>query len=382
MTERRVHAVAAIYALATLLTAGVAHSSERSRADRQLERSMKGLVERPGGPPAAIAVIQRGDRRTVHRSGVADVESRRRAKARDRMRIASTSKAISGAAALPLVADGALSLDDTIGEWLPDQPAAWHEITLGQLLNHTSGLPSFTDTEAFRESVGAAPHSPPPPRALLGYVAGLPLNFPPGSRYQYSNSDNVAVGLIVAAATGNGYPAELRRAVFKPFGMGRTVLKPSPRIPAPLIRGYDTSGQRPADVTDVVDFGGWAWASGGIVSTPGNLGKFIRAYAGGKLFGGSTRAAQYRFVPDAHSEPTGPGRNSAGLALFRYETNCGTVYGHTGSILGYTQLIAANRNGRRSLTFTINTQTSTGDELLGPLRRAERRAVCATLAPG
>ncbi|MBK5117874.1 MAG: peptidase S12, partial [Thermoleophilia bacterium] len=106
--------------------------------------------------------------------------------------------------------------------------------------------------------------------------------------------------------------------------------------------------------------------------------KFIRGYAGGALFGGPTRAAQYTFIPEANSEPTGPGKNSAGLALFRYETNCGTVFGHTGSILGYTQLIAASRNGRRSLTFTISTQAD--EELLPALRRAERRAVCAALA--
>ena len=54
------------------------------------------------------------------------------------------------------------------------------------------------------------------------------------------------------------------------------------------------------------------------------------------------------------------------------------MLGHTGSIFGYTQLIASNRNGRRSLTFTINTQAS--DDLLPELRRAQVRAVCAALA--
>jgi len=82
-------------------------------------------------------------------------------------------------------------------------------------------------------------------------------------------------------------------------------------------------------------------------------------------------------VPGA-SEPAGPGTNGAGLALFRYRTGCGSMLGHTGSIFGYTQLIASNRNGRRSLTFTINTQAS--DDLVPELRRAQVRAVCAALA--
>lgn len=364
--------------LLLVLTAPV-QASERSAADRQLQNSILDLTEPPGGPPLVIAVIQRGGERKVHRAGFAELATDRRPNARQRMRIASTSKAISGGVALSLVAEGTLSLDDTIGDWLPDQPIAWHQITLGELLNHTSGLPDFTATEAFRDAVGASPGVAPSPRTLLDFAAGEPLNFSPGTDYEYSNSDNVAVGLIVEAATGGGYPAALRRQVFKPLGMGRSSLSPALDVGEPAIHGYlyHASGAI-EDVTNEVAFGGWAWASGGIVSTPGNLNKFIRGYAGGTLFGGATRASQYTFVPDASSSPPGPGKNSAGLALFRYETNCGTVFGHTGSILGYTQLIAASRNGRRSLTFTISTQVD--DALLGALRRAERRAVCAALA--
>jgi len=326
-----------------------------------------------------LVVVQRGAERRVYRTGFAELATGRRGNARQRMRIASTSKAISGGVALSLVAEGALSLDDTIGDWLPDQPTPWHGVTLGELLNHTSGLPDFTGSQAFRDAVGASPEVAPPPRALLGYVAGEPLNFAPGADYEYSNSDNVAVGLIVEAATGSGYPAALRRRVFKPLGMGRSVLSPTLDVPEPAIHGYSYNPSGAVeDVTNVVAFGGWAWASGGIVSTPGNLNKFVRGYTGGRLFGGATRDAQYTFVPGAGSSPPGPGKNSAGLALFRYETNCGTVFGHTGSILGYTQLIAASRNGRRSLTFTISTQVD--DALLPALRRAQRRAVCAALA--
>ncbi len=370
-------ALAGIAAL--LLPAIPAQASERSTADRQLLSSIRDLTEPIGGPPLAIAVVQRGAERRVYRSGVAELAGDRSANARQRMRIASTSKAISGGVALSLIAEGTLALDDTIGDWLPDQPVAWHGVTLSELLNHTSGLPDFSGSQAFRDAVTASPEVAPPPRALLGYVAGEPLNFTPGTDYEYSNSDNVAVGLIVQAATGSGYPAALRRQVFKPLGMGRSLLSPALDIQEPAIHGYSyfASGAI-EDVTNVVAFGGWAWASGGIVSTPGNLNKFIRGYAGGELFGGPTRAAQYTFVPGASSSPPGPGKNSAGLALFRYETNCGTVFGHTGSILGYTQLIAASRNGRRSLTFTISTQVD--DALLPALRRAERRAVCAALA--
>lgn len=70
----------------------------------------------------------------------------------------------------------------------------------------------------------------------------------------------------------------------------------------------------------------WVWASGGIESTPFELNRFIRAYVGGKLFGRTVQAQQLRFVP-GHSEPIGPGQNSAGMGIFRYRTRCGTVGG-------------------------------------------------------
>jgi D-alanyl-D-alanine carboxypeptidase len=81
------------------------------------------------------------------------------------------------------------------------------------------------------------------------------------------------------------------------------------------------------------------WASGGIVSTPADLNAFIRGYVRGDLFDRLIRVQQRRLLLEGGgSEPPGPGKNSAGLAVFRYETKCGTVWGHTGYTPGYTQL--------------------------------------------
>ena len=130
---------------------------------------------------------------------------------------------------------------------------------------------------------------------------------------------------------------------------------------------------------------GWSWASGGIVSTPADLNAFIRGYVSGKLFDERTRAKQRRVVEGGSSEPPGPGKNSAGLGIFRYETRCGTVWGHTGNTPGYTQFMAASPNGRRSVTVSINSQLTltppVGDpDAFKALRRAEGLAVCAALA--
>lgn len=350
----------------------------QARKDPRLVLALERLVRTPGGPPGVIVVIRRGNERTVYRAGFAELETDRQPRASEHLRIASLAKAFSGATALALVTDGALSLNDTIGKLLPDLPRKWHRVTLRQLLNHTSGLPDFGKSKAFAERVNAQPTNPPAPRKLLEYVADKPLEFPPGSEYRYSNSDNVAVGLMVEAVTGKRYVEVLRDEVVEPLRLGGTSLPRKVDLPVPYIHGYEANSDGGfTDVSEVIAFGGYAWASGGIVSTPNDLSRFVRAYVGGELFGAGPRAEQLRFIDGAKSSPPGPGRNAAGLALFRYRTRCGTVYGHTGSILGYTQFIAATRNGHRGLAFSVNSQL--GEDIVPELRRVQELAVCVAL---
>ena len=231
--RRTAGTVALVIALLAAGT-GPAPAASPAKADRALDRALEDLV-RGDGPPGAIAVIQRGDRRRVHSAGVADLATGAQPQPRQQMRIASAAKAFSGAAALTLVDEGVLSLDDTIGERLPGLPAQWHSVTLRQLLAHTSGLPDFSQSQAFRQAVGASPTVAPPPAQLLAYVAGKPLEFPPGSTYQYSNSDNVAAALMVEAATGTSYEAALRDKVLLPLGMRRTGIPVGTLIASPFI---------------------------------------------------------------------------------------------------------------------------------------------------
>jgi D-alanyl-D-alanine carboxypeptidase len=351
-------------------------------ADAALDRALKDLVAMEDGPPGVIAVVQRGKHRKVHTFGVRNIKSGLPMRVDDRMRIASAAKAFSGAVALSLVSEGKLSLNDTIGELLPELPEAWSEVTLRQLLNHTSGIPDFSLTPEFEEALLASLTKAPPPEELLSFVEEEELLFDPGSEYHYSNSDNIVVALMAEAATGKSYEDLLRELVYKPLGLRNTTLPRGPNLKKPFIHGYDTSQQPPEDVSESVA-AGWSWASGGIVSTPADLNTFIRGYVGGKLFDERTQAKQRRVVEGGSSEPPGPGKNSAGLALFRYQTRCGTVWGHTGNTLGYTQFMAASPDGRRSATVSINSQLAppVGDpDAFKALRRAEGLAVCAALA--
>lgn len=132
------------------VTADARAEPPRRVADANLDRALQAQVRMPGGPPGVIALVQRGGDLRVHRAGVADVDTRRRPEADDFMRIASVEKAFSGAVALSLVDDGVLGLDDTIGTWLPQLPAAWHAVTLRQ----RSRLPRHPPSDGTRESSG------------------------------------------------------------------------------------------------------------------------------------------------------------------------------------------------------------------------------------
>ena len=107
----------------------------------------------------------------------------------------------------------------------------------------------------------------------------------------------------------------------------------------------------------------------------------MRGYAAGKTTDAATHTAQLKLVK-GHSEPTGPGKNTAGLGIFRYKTRCGTVYGHTGNTPGYTQFVAATKDGTRSATVTATmVLTQRSDPKMFPkLRKVFEAATCAALA--
>lgn len=365
--------------LASLLVAlalpAAGHAATRT-TDRAVQRGLDGLVAAKGGPPGAIATLYRHGRTTVLRAGRADVRRRGAPRVTDHMRIASVAKAFSGAVALHLVQEDRLGLDDTIGKWLPSLPAAWSAVTVRQMLRHTSGLPDYTRSEGFAQHAQDDPRGFVSPDGILDWVRADPLVFAPDSRYEYSNTDNIVVGLIAEVAAGKPYPTLLADMVFGPAKLTQTSF-PTTRIslPAPFIHGY-IPGAKPQDVTTYLSPSG-AWASGAIVSTPRDLGAFIRGDLGRLFFGAAQQREQLRFVAGS-SSPPGPGTNAAGLALFRYRTRCGTVYGHTGNFPGYVQFAAATADGTRSVTTSLNIPAPTG-ALLRRLRSVQEQAVCALL---
>jgi D-alanyl-D-alanine carboxypeptidase len=369
---------ASVIFLVGLLLAPAAFAKFRSAPNSQLQKDLEAIVASPAGPPGIAMLIDRGPHMEFFAAGTADVDNRRPPTPFEAFRIASVAKGFNAYLAAKLVGSGALSLDTTLRERIPGVLPAAEAVTLRQLLQHTSGLADYIRAPAFVKGFLADPAAYLSPTQLTGFVRDEPLEFAPGAQYNYSDTDNIAAGLIEEKASGLPYDRLLQRRVFGPLKMRGSSLPSTVRMPRPFLHGYDIEpGKKPEDVSELINPAG-AWASGGIVSTPLDLARFARRYVPTVLAVSTVESPFYL----GSSSPPGPGKNFAGLGLFRYRTGCGTVYGHTGSFPGYRIFLAAGPDGKRSVVFVANAQIVPGQgspKVAKAITQAQARAVCRAL---
>jgi D-alanyl-D-alanine carboxypeptidase len=367
---------ACLVALAGLLLASPA-AAIPGAPNSGLRHSLEAIVDSKGGPPAIATLITRDGKKEFLAAGTAG--GGLRPKPNLHFRIASVSKAFNSYAAIELAGRG-LSLGTKLGESIPGVLPAAEAVTLRQLLQHTSGLPEYIQAPAFGELLNADPTRYFSPTELTAFVRDEPLDFAPDSKYHYSDTDNIAAGLMEEKASGVPYEKLLGQRVFKPLGMRESSLPRTQKLPRPFLHGYEVEpGEKTEDVSELLSASG-AWASGGIVSTPLDLSRFLPSYVPTVL--DAARKAGVAFRPGS-SSPPGPGKNSASIGIFRYRTGCGTVYGHTGSFPGYRVFIAATANGKRSVVFVASAQIIPGGQGSQPvakaITRAQAQAVCRAL---
>jgi CubicO group peptidase (beta-lactamase class C family) len=169
-------------------------------------------MERERVPGLAVAVVQKGIVTKAQGYGLANVELRVPVSPETIFQSGSLGKQFTAAAVMLQVEAGRLSLSDPIAKFFPDAPKPWRAITVRHLLTHTSGIPDYTD-----EAVDTQKNYTEDQLAKVAY--GLPLEFVPGSRWNYSNTGYVLLGIIVHKVSGRFYGDVLAEAVFKPLGM-------------------------------------------------------------------------------------------------------------------------------------------------------------------
>ncbi len=327
-----------------------------------LQKDVDALVT--AGTPGAILIARDGARTVRLASGLADVARKRPMHPGDRFRIASLTKSYVAAVGLQLVAEGKLSLDESVERRLPGVVPNGRKIRIRQLLNHTSGLFDFAaDPRVLKPYLKGDFGFHWAPRTLVQIgVSHKPL-FRPGARYGYSNTDYLVLGLIAEAVTGNSLASELRSRIFRPLGLRATAFPTSPLIANPYAHGYYVFAKPPA--TDVSAVSPFPWAAGAMVSTGADILSFYRALLAGRILEPKLLNAMKTTVPEGRKTDI-PG-SRYGLGLERFPTSCGTAWGHNGAIAGYLVFAFTSTDGSRQAVLMVNEDGSSLTKRAGEL---------------
>ncbi len=181
-----------------------------ARIDRYVQSEMR-KYKIPG---VSLAVLRDGNISILKSYGMANVELAVPVKPETIFQSGSIGKQFTAAAVMTLAQDGRLSLDDKISKYLPDTPDTWRDITIRNLLNHTSGLGDYPDEISLKRDYTEDEY--------LTIFKKVPLNFAPGTRWDYSNVGYVTLGILIRRVTGKFYGDFLREKVFGPLGMSAT----------------------------------------------------------------------------------------------------------------------------------------------------------------
>jgi CubicO group peptidase (beta-lactamase class C family) len=198
--------------------------------------------------------------------------------------IASISKNILAAVVLQLVDEGKLRLDDDVTKYVPEAPTLGHHVTVQQLLNHTSGIHSFTSLpDAANNERLELTHE-----QVLGLIKDKPFDFEPGTRWRYDNSAFYLAGMVVERLTKQEYGAYVREHVFKPLGMSSASLCYARMVVPHLASGYEVDGGALANA----EFMTWKlpFAGGAVCATATDLAKWQAALDSGRALTPSSLA--------------------------------------------------------------------------------------------
>jgi D-alanyl-D-alanine carboxypeptidase len=328
-----------ILALAGSLLLGAAQAA----SEPELQRAADELVATTE-IPAVITLVEQDGQRVVVASGHAEVGGRL-ARPDDRFWIGSVTKTFVATAVMQLVAQHRLRLDDTVHRYLPGRLRAGRRIRIRHLLNHSSGLPEYMRYEPWSSTIARNPRAVIPARRLISSVAKLPLEYRPGSRATYSNTNYLVLGEILERVTDRRVASLLQRRIFTRLGLADTAFESARRpLPRDEMHGYDITVSPPRDVS-LHRLGG-PWADGAVVSNARDLAVFFGSLLRGELVPPALVAQMRKVFPGSHG---------IGLGIFKLGSPCGRwFFGNTGGTPGYLTFAAGSRDGRRLFVFAVN----------------------------
>ncbi|WP_051174390.1 serine hydrolase domain-containing protein [Amycolatopsis orientalis] len=346
---KKIQLVAALTVAGLIATTGTALAD--TSADRDVVQEALDQLTASGAALGVQARVTDGRQRFTARSGKAELGSNRPVPENGRFRIGSITKTFVSTVLLQLSGEGKVALDAPVVRYLPGLIDG--RITVRQILQHTSGLYNYTD---------ALPLSPDEfepirykhwtPEELLKVSTDKPLDFDPGTRWNYSNTNYVVAGLLVEKLTGRPYEKAVEQRILKPLRLGDTELPGDDvDIRGPHAHGYVTVAGKPNDITRINP--SVAWAAGEMISTTRDLDTFGVALASGRLL----KPAQQQEI--TRTTAVSP---EYGLGLQVQTLPCGSkVWGHGGGIPGYSSQLLTTPDTTKRLELSVTSAPTGGD---------------------
>jgi D-alanyl-D-alanine carboxypeptidase len=311
------------------------------------------------GAPGVVAAVQTPEDTWVGTLGVADLASEEPMTADVHQRIGSVNKTFTVSLLLQAAADGLLSLDDTIDQYVEDVPNG-DEITLRQMANMTSGIASYTFNEQWQNELFSDPQRIWRPEELVQVgIADSPA-FDPGTEFQYSNTNTVLLGLVLEQVSGKPVGDLFREGIIEPLGLRGTSFPNAAdsSLPEPHPQGYTLQGQDDGEPLNATDWNpSWGWTAGAMISTVEDLLVYGRALGTGE--GLLPPEQQAERLNSFLSEDLPP--NSADRA---YGLGLGREYGwlgHTGELPGFNTAVYYHPELDATVVVEVNSDIPSGD---------------------
>lgn len=362
-------ALAMMSVLALLLS--VCMPAASALAVSQLQQDVNAL--RDAGDVGVLAEVVHNGNSTKARAGVAKLGTNQEVPFNAHFRTGSTTKTFVATVVVQLVAEGKLSLNDKVSKWLPGvvEGNGYHgnQITVRQLLQHTSGIFDYVEDEDFfatldtPESFYANRFHTYTPQDLINIALAHPPVFAPGADWSYSNTNYILAGEIIKKVTGKNWRQEVKQRIINPLGLTETTSAgTNPYMPAPFARSYHiyTSDPTQREYTDTtVDNLSWGGAAGDIITTTKDENRFFKALMTGHLLPPAQLAAMKNTVD------TGGGFEY-GLGLIHTPLSCNNqgFWGHDGGTVGYATWNGITEDGSRSVVLSLSTTSFTEEQYL------------------
>jgi CubicO group peptidase (beta-lactamase class C family) len=344
-----------IFALILLISAAPLSAQTPPDLERKVSDKVLATLQENRASSASVAVVLDGKLAFAKGFGKANIDPPKPAAPETRYAVGSISKEFTAACLLLLQEQGKLSLDDKVAKYFPDLTRA-SEISIRQLLSHTSGYEDYAPQDYI---IPEWTH-PTTPRDVIDRWAKKPLNFDPGTKWQYSNTNYVIAGAIVEKVSGEPLLTFLRSRIFDPLSMGSAgdCFESPSAADATAYTRYAGGPPRPAKREAT----GWYFAAGELCMTPTDLAKWDMAFLRKEILSAQSYDEFTREMHLANGDRTG---YALGLSLSEFHRI--PVISHGGEVSGF--ISSNNIYPTRKAAIVVLTNED-GVNLTGPIVNA------------